>query len=98
LDTLKIDRAFVKDVGVDPDDTAIVRAVIALAHNLRLTVVAEGVETREQLKFLREARCDQAQGYFISRPMDAAAFGVWVAENYDGQIAGTTVVPAVNQA
>ncbi|MBT9591579.1 MAG: EAL domain-containing protein [Thiobacillus sp.] len=98
LDTLKIDRSFVKDVGVDPDDTAIVRAVIALSHNLRLTVVAEGVETREQLKFLREARCDQAQGYFISRPMGAAAFEVWMAENYDGQIAGTTPVHSVNQA
>ena len=89
LDTLKIDRAFVKDVGVDPDNTAIVRAVIALSHNLRLTVVAEGVETFEQLAFLRESRCDQAQGYFISRPMDAAAFGVWMAENHAGQTAGT---------
>ena len=98
LDKLKIDRTFVKDVGVDPDDTAIVRAVIALSHNLRLTVVAEGVETREQLKFLREARCDQAQGYFISRPMDAAAFGVWMAENYAGQTAGTALLHAVSQA
>ncbi|OZA31127.1 MAG: hypothetical protein B7X93_00815 [Hydrogenophilales bacterium 17-61-9] len=88
LDTLKIDRAFVKDVGVDLDDTAIVRAVIALSHNLRLTVVAEGVETREQLGFLREARCDQAQGYFISRPMDAASFEAWMMEHYEGQTAG----------
>lgn len=88
LDTLKIDRSFVRDVGVDPDDTAIVRAVIALSHSLQLTVVAEGVETQEQLKFLREARCDQAQGYFISRPMDAAAFGIWMAENHVGQTAG----------
>ncbi|MHB1051609.1 MAG: putative bifunctional diguanylate cyclase/phosphodiesterase [Thiobacillus sp.] len=98
LDTLKIDRAFVKDVGVDPDDTAIVRAVIALSHNLRLTVVAEGVETFEQLAFLREARCDQAQGYFISRPMDAATFGVWMAENHAGQTAGTAPLHSVNQA
>ncbi len=87
IDTLKIDRSFVKDLGVDPDDTAIVRAVIALARSLRLTVVAEGVETFEQLGFLREILCDQAQGYFISRPMDAAVFETWMAEHYAGQTA-----------
>ncbi|MHB1083309.1 MAG: putative bifunctional diguanylate cyclase/phosphodiesterase [Thiobacillus sp.] len=97
LDTLKIDRSFVKDLGVDSDDTAIVQAVISLARSLRLTVVAEGVETSEQLAFLREARCDQAQGYFISRPMDAAAFEVWMAENHVGQTAGTVPGRAVNQ-
>jgi diguanylate cyclase (GGDEF)-like protein len=97
LDTLKIDRSFVKDVGIDPDDTAIVRAVIALARSLRLTVVAEGVETPEQLGFLREALCDQAQGYFISRPMDAAAFEAWMAEHYDGQIARSSPTRALGQ-
>ena len=88
LDTLKIDRSFVKDLGVDPDDTVIVRAVIALARSLRLTVVAEGVETLEQLGFLREALCEQAQGYFISRPMNAAAFEAWMRAHYEGQTAG----------
>jgi diguanylate cyclase (GGDEF)-like protein/PAS domain S-box-containing protein len=83
LDTLKIDRTFVKEVGIDSDDTAIVRAVIALARSLRLTVVAEGVETQEQLAFLRETRCEQAQGYLISRPLDGASFEAWLAE-YDG--------------
>jgi EAL domain-containing protein (putative c-di-GMP-specific phosphodiesterase class I) len=83
LDTLKIDRTFVKEVGIDPDDTAIVRAVIALARSLRLTVVAEGVETQEQLEFLRETLCEQAQGYLISRPLDGPAFEAWMAE-YEG--------------
>lgn len=85
LDTLKIDRAFVKELGIDQDDTAIVRAVIALARSLRLTVVAEGVETAAQLGFLREAGCDQAQGYFISRPLGVAAFEAWMTESYKGQ-------------
>lgn len=98
LDTLKIDRSFVRDVGVDPGDTAIVRAVIALSHSLQLTAVAEGVETQEQLKFLREARCDQAQGYFISQPMDAAAFGIWMAENHAGQTAGTVAGHSASRA
>lgn len=88
LDTLKIDRSFVRDVGADPGDTAIVRAVITLSHSLNLTVVAEGVETQEQLKFLREARCDQVQGYFVSRPMTALDFEIWMADNHVGQTAG----------
>ncbi|WP_059754047.1 putative bifunctional diguanylate cyclase/phosphodiesterase [Thiobacillus denitrificans] len=98
LDTLKIDRAFVKDIGVDADGTAIVRAVLALAHSLRLTVVAEGVETIEQLRFLRETQCEQAQGYFISRPMDAAAFVAWMEARYAGQTDGMTPFRAGSQA
>jgi EAL domain-containing protein (putative c-di-GMP-specific phosphodiesterase class I) len=56
------------------DDAAIVRATIGLAHNLRLTVVAEGVETGEQLSFLRTLGCDEYQGYYMSKPLPAAQF------------------------
>lgn len=72
IDCVKIDGSFIRDVPHDPDDTAIVRGIVVLAHTLRLTVVAEGVETREQLEFLRELGCDEIQGFLVSRPMPPA--------------------------
>ena len=71
IDSFKIDRSFLRDVVLNPDDAAIVTAVITLAHNLGQTVVAEGVETPEQLAFLRSKKCDYVQGYLISPPLPA---------------------------
>jgi EAL domain-containing protein (putative c-di-GMP-specific phosphodiesterase class I) len=70
--TVKIDRSFIAGLPGDKDDVAITEAVIAMAHSLGLNVVAEGVETAEQLDTLRRLRCDEAQGYLLGRPMPAA--------------------------
>ncbi len=74
IDTLKIDQSFVREVTTAPDSAAIVQAIIAMAHNLGLNVVAEGVETEEQLRFLHFLGCDEWQGYLCSRPLHAEAF------------------------
>jgi diguanylate cyclase (GGDEF)-like protein len=71
LNELKIDRSFIKDIHTDADDAAIVAAIIAMARNLGLSVVAEGVETRQQLAFLKRYACDHYQGYFFSKPISA---------------------------
>jgi diguanylate cyclase (GGDEF)-like protein len=74
IDTVKLDRSFVKGATTDPDDAALVMAIVTLAHNLRLRVIAEGVETAEQLSFLRLLRCDEGQGYLFSKPMPHDVF------------------------
>jgi EAL domain-containing protein (putative c-di-GMP-specific phosphodiesterase class I) len=68
---LKIDRSFIKDIRNDVSDAKIVSSTISLAHNLDMLVIAEGVETREQLAHLRVNACDQAQGYLFSKPLPA---------------------------
>ncbi|MBS0307696.1 MAG: EAL domain-containing protein, partial [Proteobacteria bacterium] len=74
IDVMKIDQSFVRDISVDPDDAAIVATIISLAHNLRLHVIAEGVETAEQLQYLRQHNCDAIQGYYFSKPVPADQF------------------------
>ena len=72
VDYVKIDQAFIRGLGESSEDAAITRAIIAMAHGLSLKVVAEGVERREQLEFLKNEHCDEVQGYLISRPIEAA--------------------------
>jgi diguanylate cyclase (GGDEF)-like protein/PAS domain S-box-containing protein len=74
IDTLKIDRSFVSDICKDPHDTAIVRAIINLGHALDLTVIAEGVETKEQLQYLSALECDAVQGFLFSKALSTTAF------------------------
>ena len=81
LDALKVDRSFVRDIATDPNDAAIVTSIINLAHNLRLKVIAEGVETEEQLSYLRERGCDIVQGFYFSEPVPAAEFSELVRKD-----------------
>jgi diguanylate cyclase (GGDEF)-like protein len=80
IDTLKIDRSFVKDLHTDLDDAAICAAILAMAQQLGLNVVAEGVETKEQLEFLRLHGCNQIQGFLCSKPLSAEQFAVLLRE------------------
>ncbi|MFG1299730.1 EAL domain-containing protein [Xanthobacter sp. V3C-3] len=80
LHRLKIDRSFVQDLGSDPSALAIVRTIIDLGHILHLTVLAEGVEEESQIALLRAEGCDEAQGFYYSRPMPAETFAAWLIE------------------
>ena len=91
IDTLKIDRSFVADIDQNPDDAAIVRAIIALGHSLNLKIVAEGVTTAAQLKFLRAESCDAIQGYLMSAAIPAAAFAELLRLPVNGVVRETAV-------
>ena len=83
IDTLKIDIAFIREVTSNPQDAAITRTIIELAHSLSLRVVAEGVETQAQLAFLKDAGCDQIQGYLFSRPLPVETLERLLLERLD---------------
>ena len=80
IDTVKIDRAFIQELTSNPEDAAIVQAIIGMAHSLGLRVIAEGVETEAQLGYLRRRRCDEMQGFLFSRPLPAAEFSALLTE------------------
>ena len=94
IDKLKIDRTFISDVTSSNDDASIVSAIVSLGHTLNLKVIAEGVETPEQLEFLQMLGCDQYQGYHYSRPMPAADFAELIRRDGSGHEAAT---PAIDQ-
>ena len=80
IQRLKIDRSFMKDIPGDADDRAIIKAVTAMAHSMQISVVAEGVERRDQMNFLTETGCDEAQGYLLNKPMPAEDFQELIAQ------------------
>jgi diguanylate cyclase (GGDEF)-like protein/PAS domain S-box-containing protein len=84
VDTIKIDSSFVRDIGVDPNDEAIITAILAMAHSLRLTVVAEGVETEGQLKALKALGCDEYQGFLASAALPVHEFEQWCVARFKG--------------
>lgn len=95
VNTLKVDRSFIKDIPADQDDVAITHAVIAMGRSLRLSVVAEGVETEEQVEFLRLHGCDLMQGFLIGKPMPAADMENFLAQR--GLLATQAALPPAAQ-
>ncbi len=80
INSLKIDRSFIRDIMNDQDDAILTKTIIAMAHNLSITVIAEGVENQEQLALLNKNRCDKMQGYYFSRPLPVEAFTLLLEE------------------
>jgi EAL domain-containing protein (putative c-di-GMP-specific phosphodiesterase class I)/ActR/RegA family two-component response regulator len=95
IDRLKVDQSFVRDIISDPNSAAIALAIISLAHSLKLSAIAEGVETEAQLNFLRRRNCDEMQGYYFSRPVKAAEFEKMLRDRRKLEFAATE--PASNR-
>lgn len=81
ITVLKIDRTFIKDIHENPDDAALVNAIISMAKSLNLKTVAEGVEEQEQLDMLKEKACEYVQGYYYSKPLASADFNGFLHQN-----------------
>jgi len=79
IDALKIDQSFIRQITISPDESSIVTAIISMARNMKLRVVAEGVETQQEMLFLQDHKCDEAQGYYFSRPVPASDFAKLLA-------------------
>jgi len=92
IDTLKVDRSFIRDIPSDSGDKQITRAIIAMAHSLKLKVVAEGVETQDQLAFLRAQHCDSAQGYLLHRPLPEEEIAKVLKLNRPDRVARSAVL------
>jgi EAL domain-containing protein (putative c-di-GMP-specific phosphodiesterase class I) len=82
IDKLKIDRSFVRDLGAETDASVIVSTIVRMAHSLKLKVLAEGVESSEQVTLLRAQGCDEMQGYWLARPLPADAFAKYFRERH----------------
>jgi EAL domain-containing protein (putative c-di-GMP-specific phosphodiesterase class I) len=89
IDKLKIDQSFTQDIGANDSGAAIVRAIIALSHSLRLFVIAEGVETRDQQRFLIESGCHGMQGYLFSRPLPEQEFAALLQSHAPADVAAS---------
>src|SRR5690606_29376600 len=89
IDTLKVDSSFIRDIPQNKEDRAITEAIIAMGRTLSLTVIAEGVETKEQEEFLRDHACDQSQGYYFSKPISPEDFVSFMKE----QTESTSIYP-----
>jgi diguanylate cyclase (GGDEF)-like protein/PAS domain S-box-containing protein len=94
IDCVKIDRSFIQDLPDDRDDASITRSIIAMAHNMKLEVIAEGVETESQLTFLHGYGCDEIQGYLFSEPLDAEAFERFLDTHAGREAARARIPPA----
>jgi len=94
INTVKIDRSFIRDITTDSDDTAIVSAIISMAHSMGLRVIAEGVETGEQLNILRDLQCEEIQGFLFSPPVPPDEAMALLDQNIESRLLPVTACRA----